>query len=438
MSSPARRPFTPTQEPPEALERRTVGRDRLLTTLAERLASAAGSQSRPHTLLVGPRGSGKTHVIRVALHRAGQDPALRDRLAFADLPEDVVGITGYADLLWEIGTSLGLRSARTPDVVPLETAILAHLGERTLVLVVENLDRVFRALGTPGQQDLRSWVETSGRVLILAAAPSIVAGVQDRNQPWFAGFITTPVDGLSADEGRELLTHLAREADDQALVQFLQTDIGGARVQAIAALTGGSPRIWMVLADCLTVESLDALVPAVEELVEGLVPYFQQLLWDLPDHQQAIIRRLAEGDSAALTAADIAAGTGQSPQTVSKALQVLQEGRWVRAEKIPTDRRKTWYSLREPMPRHHFRWRAARGEPLALIVELLRGWYSPTETEGEGFGTEVIQLLAESTEPPTEPALLVNLWGALHGDAQAEVQLPSELREVIRQRASGR
>ena len=52
--SPARRPFTPTQEPPEALERRTVGRDRLLTTLAERLASAAGSQSRPHTLLVGP------------------------------------------------------------------------------------------------------------------------------------------------------------------------------------------------------------------------------------------------------------------------------------------------------------------------------------------------------------------------------------------------
>ena len=115
------------------------------------------------------------------MHRAGQDPALRDRLAFADLPEDVVGITGYADLLWEIGTSLGLHAARTPDVVTLETAILVHLGERTLVLV-ENLDRVFRALGTPGQQDLRSWVETSGRVLILAAAPSIVAGVQDRNR----------------------------------------------------------------------------------------------------------------------------------------------------------------------------------------------------------------------------------------------------------------
>ncbi len=193
----------------------------------------------------------------------------------------------------------------------------------------------------------------------------------------------------------------------------------------------------MVLADCLTVESLDALVPAVEQLVEGLVPYFQHLLWDLPDHQQAIIRRLAEGDSAALTAADIAAGTGQSPQTVSKALQVLQEGRWVRAEKIPTDRRKTWYSLREPMLRHHFRWRAARGEPLTLIVELLRGWYSPrTLTGGEDFGTEVIELLAESTEPPTGPALLVNLWGALLGDAQAEVQLPAELREVVRQRAS--
>ena len=396
----APRPFTPSQEAPAELEDRTVGRAEALAVLAQRLRSAATTRSRPHTLILGPRGAGKTHLLRVALHQLEREPEIRDRLAIADISEDALGITRYSDLLWEIGSALDLGLPRSSDVVALESAIIAGIGERTLVIVLENLDRVFRALGTAGQQNLRSWVETSGRVMLLAATPALFAGVRDRSEPWFAGLIPTPVEGLSASEGRELLTILARKSGDDELAEFLQTERGGARLEAVARLTGGSPRIWMVLSECLTVDNLDALVPAVEQLVEGLVPYYQQLLWDLPDNQQAIVRQLADGAAAALTAADIAQATGLSQQTVSKALSLLEENRWVQAQKLRDDKRKTWYSLREAMLRHHFQWRTSAGEPLNLIVELLRAWYDPRQLRRYLAGARPVSLaeayLAES------------------------------------------
>lgn len=436
------RPFTPTREEPAELDRRTVGRSEILATLAQRLETAATGRSRPHTLLVGPRGSGKTHLLRVALHRLEDNAEVRDRLAIADIGEDAVGLTRYADLVWEIGASLGLALPRSADTVDLEATVLDAIGDKTLVLVLENLDRIFGAIGRRGQQDLRSWVETSGRILLVAATPALFAGVADRNEPWFAGLITTPVDGLTPEAGRELLTFLARERGDDALAEYLQTAAGWGRAKAVGQLSGGSARIWMVFSECLSVETLDALTPAVEALVERLVPYYQQLLWDLPGNQQAIVRQLAEGPSAALTVADMAAATALSQQTVSKVLSLLQEDRWVRAAKLADgDRRKTWYSLREPMLRHHFQWRSTGGEPLRFIVALLRAWYERQEIPElardadaiRGAGPTAMNSLPEllaAPDAPAAPAIANLLWRAARGDSEAVVQLPSELHDV--------
>ena len=284
------RPFTPAQEAPEVLERRTVGRDSLLAVLARRLREAATSATRQHTLLVGPRGSGKTHLLRVVEHQVGRDPAVAGRLLFARVPEDVVGVTSYAALLRQLCISARADPGRERDPAALERLLLDRAGERTVVIVIENLDRVFRSIGLDGQRDLRSWVETSGRVLLLTATPALFDAVKERDKPWFAGLIVTPVEGLSAEDGRDLLIRLALDRDDQALAALLQSDRGQARVRAVSRLTAGSARIWMVLSECLTVENLTELIPAIEALVESLVPYYQSLLWDLPDNHQAICR----------------------------------------------------------------------------------------------------------------------------------------------------
>jgi len=439
------RPFTPTQEPIEDLIRRTVGREKLLEVLGERLRLAATTRTRQHTLLVGPRGSGKTHLLQVALHMATTNPDICDGLVVARIAEDATGITCYADLLRELARGLGVDVGRERDTTILERALESATGEATLVIVIENLDRVFRSIGLAGQSNLRSWVETSGRVLIFAATPALFEAIRDRGKPWFGGLIETPLEGLTADEGRELLIRLAADRGDQALVDALQSDRGAARIEAISQLTAGSPRIWMVFSECLTIESLNELIPAVEDLVENLVPYYQSLLWDLPDNHQAIIRQLAEGGLAAMTASEIAIETGLSQQTASKALNLLKESRWVRDEKLPQgDQRHTYYRLREPMLRHHFQWRATGGEPLRLIVELLREWYDkkersllnqellPDSGHEPGPDGHLTMSARDGIRQDRDQSYITQLLvRARAGDQEAWIRLPAELRPLV-------
>lgn len=388
------------------LSERTVGRSELLALLQRRFVSAATSKNRPHTLLIGPRGAGKTHMVDVALHRVAQQVDVNGRLAVIRLDEDVVGITRYLDVLQEVLRRLGgpqisgQRAGRSPQP---EADVATALGDRVLVLVIENLDRVFRALGEAGQQDLRSWVETSGQVMVLATSPLLFPGVGDRSLPWYGNFGISHLEDLDIDQGRELLIHLAREAGDVALGEFIASDRGEARLRAINALAGGSPRIWMILSECLTVQLLDDLVPAVEALLEGLVPYYQQLLWDLSGNEQRLVRELADGPHQAATVAELAAACGLEQRTAATTLGRLADLRWVRPEKAPElDQRSSWYRLREPMLRHHFQYRASAAQPLTLIVELLRAWFDPSQRReylaGAAPASETERLMAAAVD----------------------------------------
>ena len=54
---------------PEALEAIFVQREELLRNLLERIGISALTRDKYHTLLVGPRGLGKTHLISMIYYR---------------------------------------------------------------------------------------------------------------------------------------------------------------------------------------------------------------------------------------------------------------------------------------------------------------------------------------------------------------------------------
>lgn len=379
------RPYTPSRESAADLDARTVGRDDVLKVVHQRLRSAARTKNRSHTLLVGPRGSGKSHVIEVALHRLRQDPALVDRLAVAKIAEDAVGVASYGDLLLELLRSLSpgdplLAEGRARrDPLAVERAIEAEVADRALVAVIENLDRLFTAMGTAGQQHFRAWVETSRAVVLLASSPLLFQAVGSRDEPWFGSFAVEHLDDLDLAQGRQLLRQLAESRGDTALTTLLDSEKGEARLAALHALSGGSPRVWVILGDCASVTGLDELVPTVEKLLEDLVPYYQQRLWELPANEQRLVTELGRGPEMA-TVKELAAATGLNETTAGKTLNRLAEARWVRAEKRSgTDQRTTWYRLREPMLYHHFQYRSTAGEPLRLLVQVLRIWFDPRQ-----------------------------------------------------------
>lgn len=396
--------FTPTAVEAQELLTRTVGRGDVIARIVARITTAATSEDRPHVLVVGPRGSGKTHLLRVVVHEALQDEEVAEHVLVVTLPEDAPEVVSYPDLLFAVLERIAVRtksiagplitSARQErrNANALEQLLLEALGERVLLLVIENLDRIFEDLGPEDQGRLRSFAETTGRVMILASTPLLFDAVSNHEKPWYGAFAPEQLDDLSSSDGAELLRRLAVFADNDVLAAFLETSRARARLEAVTHLAGGSPRIWMVLAGCLTIENLDELVPLVKALLDELVPYYQERLGSLGRNERKLVVELcrtsqiqADGSVQTVangmrTATELAEACGLDRASATTSLNRLLASRWVRRRKLDgTDQRATWYEIREPMLRHHLQYRSAGSDNLQMIVGFLREWYSLTE-----------------------------------------------------------
>jgi tetratricopeptide (TPR) repeat protein len=396
--------FTPTAVPEDQLLARTVGRTDVIDRILARLHAAAKTENRPHILVVGSRGSGKTHLLCVVSHLARGTPEIAERLQFVTLPEESHEIVSYADLLYAIVEHLAaqragdggalVRKGRADrgDESRLQRLIVEALANRVLVLVAENLDRLLSDFGQAGQSRFRSFVETSGAVLLLTSTPLLSRELSDHAKPWYGAFHPEHLDELDLDDGAELLKRLAAASDDDELVAFLDTDEGRGRLAAMRQLTGGSPRMWIVLAGCMTIDNLDALVPVVHALLDELVPYYQERLGSLAGNERKLVVELSrtteigsDGQvrsvaSGLRNVSELGESAGLDRQVVATTLGRLERNGWVRRAKVPgTDGRTSWYELREPMLRHHLQYRDTRGTLLDVIVGFLRAWYAPWE-----------------------------------------------------------
>ncbi|OBA77887.1 MarR family transcriptional regulator [Mycolicibacterium mucogenicum] len=359
MTHPA---FSPGTVDPRDLDARTVGRGPLLKRLTDRIISSAQDGSRPHTLLVAPRGAGKTHTLQVALHRALKQRKAAKATLLLELSEDALAIGSYPDLLVELLRTLGpdvherARQLRG-DALELEREILDLAAGRMVLVAIENADRIFDAIGEAGQGSFRAWVETSTAVLVFATSPALFPAVSSRTHPWYGSFIIEELPDLTDADVAELLTQHAR---DRELVSYVGTSEGRHKIDDVAQIVGWSPRVWQIIADTVDKTGLQEVRPAADAALEQLTPHYQQVLWQLPAGEQRLIVELARADGGR-TVTDLAAAVGISNQSASAALGRLTTGGWVHPRKADSgDRRATWYDLSDPLLRNYLHYRERR------------------------------------------------------------------------------
>lgn len=417
--------FTPTAQEGTDLDAMTVGRGALIARLVERLRLAATTGTRAHTLVVGPAGSGKTHVLAVALYRALREPDTAGRLAVCWIPEDSLAIGSYTDLLVELigqldpaAASVAQSLRRTDGNHALETLLLRLAGEASPVLVIENLDRVFAQLGTAGASGLRGYIESSGRILLLASAPRQFPGVSRRDQPWFGSLDIERIEDLSLAEATEVVRRRALARGDQHLADFVGTAHGQVALKVLLRLVGGSARVWHLIAGAAEVASLTAILPAIERLLDDLTPYHQQRLWRLPPVEQKLIVAFGRADGMH-PVSELADAAGLTERVAATALGRLTESGFVRRQKAAGgDQRKTWYELREPLLRYHLLYREGRMQSLARSVQVLRSWLGGGSLPGGS---------------PLAPPLAANGRSRGNGvtDPEALLRLPAEVRALV-------
>lgn len=385
--------YTPSNTDPELLKRIFVQREKLLERIVERLSLSMTTGDKHHILLIGPRGCGKTNLVSLAVWELQKKTQLADCMRIAWLGEDD-SFTSLIHLAFGIASQLAKEypSEFPADFktavrgLPNDDAALAvlqstvgRLGARNLLLVTENMDQTFHSLGDSGQKKWRAFLQETRKIATLATAQQLFSGVSDRNEAFFGFFDIQHLKPLSVDEAVELITRISVEHSNRELIRYLKSAEGQFRIRALHYLAGGNHRMYVLLSEFLTKESLDDLVAAFDSLANDMTPFFQERIRALPDQQRQLVQCLCDAQGA-LTVKEIASETFIDERVCSKQLGNLKDKSYVRSERRG---KESYYDMSEPLMRLCLEVKNQRGRPLRLLARFLRAWFPVSELESK-------------------------------------------------------
>jgi DNA-binding transcriptional ArsR family regulator len=377
--------FSPRSLEPAQLERLTVAREQLLARLERVVTDAVVTGQARFDLLLGPRGAGKSHCIGLLEARLRASPQLSGRTIIVAPPEELHPTSLVAFL-----AAVLREFPDDPDVGPVDDAlrslqrqqdgnqeqravdlIRARLGNRALVILLENLDELFDMLGREGQQRLRNILQTQRRWSIIASSRSLSPAFVKYEAPFHGTFNQHPLEPLSPEQCRDMLAALAVAHGQTDLEKILRTPKGMARVRGIHHLLGGNPRAMAFMFRQLDEQRLDHFELALVDLADELKPYFQEQMTRQSPAQRAIMELLAESWRP-LTVTEIAERGFISQASASGALRNLRRDALVQERKLG---REHFYELGDPLHRLA-RANERPREAIEAFARVIRGWYS--------------------------------------------------------------
>jgi len=373
--------FQPDAMDRETLEKIFVGdkQKQLLERLYEEIKEAAKARKPKYYLIVGPRGIGKTHLITLLYYRlSGVEEVFPVKLS-----EEEFSIYRVSDLLqrvWEVAEQDRAIYQKFANVSEdnLVVILLEELKKpkKSLVLFIENLDQIIgKQMRESEVKRLRSLLQTENMFIVVATAPLIFPEVSSHEAPFFGFFEILHISELTRDELKELLRRLA-ELEENA--DFLRR-IGELehRIDAITTLTGGNPRIAILLYDLTKVGKLLDVEKAFFRILDDYTPYYQDLFKMLSGEQRKIFDELISIGRPA-TPKELALWARLPQNVVNSQLRRLERDGFVISHKVG---RKTHYEVKDKLFRL---WRELRKEPfgrkkLSILIKFLEVWYSVEE-----------------------------------------------------------
>jgi DNA-binding MarR family transcriptional regulator len=373
--------FTPSLLDEATLEALFVCRHHFIDDCVARVRKTATSSARSAKLFVGPRGAGKTHLLSLVNYRCRHLEEFGKTFQIAWLPEDLWTIDSLESLLKEIVRSIE-PALNGPEAGQKESSIAtlrrAVSISGPVVVLIENIDQVFEAMGAAGQRELRALIENTGHLLLIATSTRSSESLTNQDSPFYGFFDPTELEQFSVEDAAIMLKRIADQNGNTELSTFLDTPRARQRLAAISHLAGGQPRVWSLLASGLTVEGLDNLVGVLMERFDDLTPYYQEQMARLSLNERKTVRALADLDHSC-TVKDLAAATGIDQRSISKTISDLRLKGWVRQRTGPivemADGRHSYYDLAEPLARLAFQIKESRGKPIRLIVDFLKLWF---------------------------------------------------------------
>ena len=394
-SSPERqiRKFNPgTFQSDEEVIAQFVVRNRELGVVLEVLRGNIDSPSCQHILVVAPRGRGKSMLLARVAAELRADAALSESLLPVRFMEESQEVFNLADFWLETLFHLARECAAShPELTRELRATHADLSGRwrermladharaavldaadrlgrKLVLMVENLQSLTGDVEEGFGWKLRGELQMEPRIMLLATATSRFDRLDDVNEPYFELFRILNLEPLATDDCRRLWEQVSGD------------QVSTREMRPLEILTGGSPRLLVIVAEFARHRSLRQLMEELVTLVDEHTEYFRGHLEALAKTERRVY--LAVIDLWQPSAAgEIAARSRLDVRTVSTMLGRLTDRGAVIAEGTGRKRR---YAAADRLYSIYYKLRRERDEAAVVqnLIRFMAAIYSKAELAG--------------------------------------------------------
>jgi len=339
-----------------------------------------------HALVVGPRGMGKSLLLRRLAVAVAEDLDLARRWLPVLMAEELYEVTSVGELwlaaLARLAEVVGDGDLATqhrallaePDPSRVETLALQRLlaaararGLRVLLLI-ENLDMLLgEQVSSQDGWSLRQALQTEPELLVIASAVTRFTQVEDADEALYGFFHRLDLGPLDDGEVRTLWREVTG------------VDLDGDRAVPIRILTGGNPRLITVLGRFSRHPDLGGLRRDLELLIDEYTPFFKANIEALPAVERKVFVTLADIWAPA-TAAEVAQAARLDTSKVSALLgRLVRRGAVEIVDEEPGRRR---YELTERLYNiYHLLRRPGGDGRVRALVDILVHLYEPAQLE---------------------------------------------------------
>jgi DNA-binding transcriptional ArsR family regulator len=387
--------YTPSEMSEAELDATFAARGHTVDYLLKSLRDQMHSGTLSSFVVTGPRGAGKSTVIRMVALRLTRDPELSGAWLPVVFPEEQFGVVSLRDFLAAILRELdagGLADAHawlekveaeSNDEQSEQLAVtglreITRTAHKRLVVFVENLNLLLEeCLDDQMKGTLRRLLMTDPFMMLIGSSVHVFDSLKSYDEAFFNYFGSVPLDRLSAEQVFELLQRRAEfDGNERFLRDFREQR---AKIRAIVHLAGGNPRLILMLYELLSQRLVTTIVQCLRRLVDELTPLLKDEMENLPPQQRKIVHALMENGGTAQPT-DLVERTRLPLNAITTQLKRLKDAQIVellgggkgRAANytVPDKLFAIWYQMR---------YLNQNRRRIELFVEVLRIWFEAEE-----------------------------------------------------------
>ncbi len=440
--------FNPQLMSKEELYETFVGREELLEDILKRIEDQTHKPSIQHFILIGPRGIGKTNLMQMIKYGIQGDPQMKDNwlpVVFSEEDFEIYGIRSFFEKIIELileespsGSFLNEFDENRlleDDKIAIEKSMvmiqkLSDSLKKQFIVFVDNLDSLLmeQLPDNLAVKKLRKFLTTNNSILLFGGAVKVFDEILSYNEPLFSHFAPIELSPLDYETIEAFIKGRAEyEGEKDILKNFNKFR---SKIKAVSDLTGGNPRLILILYEIISEKEFDAAVEILMGVLDDMTSYYQDILKNLPAKERKVLDTIMRSDIK-MTSTSLSLKLRWKQNEISSLLKRLRERQILEGKKASKGR-EVYYETTDSVFRifYQMRYLNKQRRRLGFIIEFLQRWYSIEQLREKTKEYKKLYEKHASKASKTEASEILER-AFYFADASLKKGLPGPLLELI-------